>query len=86
MRQGKKARLHEIVEVDPGLMHGSPCFRGTRVPVQVLLNDLKTGCTIDEFLDGCPTVSRVQVAEYLESVISLPYGRGSASSYVLLAE
>jgi len=62
----KKARINEIVLVDPELMHGVPCFRGTRVPVRLLLDDLKSGFTIDEFLAGCPSVSRKLVEGYLE--------------------
>lgn len=62
----QRARLNEIVSVDPDLMHGVPCFRGTRVPVRLLLDDLKSGATIDEFLAGCPTVSRKVVEGYLE--------------------
>ena len=62
----QKARLSEIVSVDSGLMHGLPCFRGTRVPVRLLLDDLKSGYTIDEFLAGCPTVSRGLVEAYLK--------------------
>ncbi len=61
-----KTRMSEIVSVDPHLMHGTPCFRGTRVPVHILLDDLKTGFTIDDFLAGCPTVTREQVERYLE--------------------
>jgi hypothetical protein len=49
MSTEKKARLNEIVSVDPDLMHGAPCFRGTRVPVRLLLDDLRSGSTIDEF-------------------------------------
>ena len=66
MSTEKRARLNEIVSVDPDLMHGAPCFRGTRVPVHLLLDDLKSGFTIDEFLAGCPTVSREFVEGYLE--------------------
>jgi uncharacterized protein (DUF433 family) len=68
MSTEKKARLCEIVSIDPGLMHGIPCFRGTRVPVHLLLDDLKGGFTIDEFLGGCPTVSRDLVEGYLRVV------------------
>ena len=66
MSTENQARLNEIVSVDPDLMHGTPCFRGTRVPVHLLLDDLKGGFTIDEFLAGCPTVSRELVEGYLE--------------------
>jgi len=66
MSTEKRARLNEIVSVDPDLMHGAPCFRGTRVPVRMLLDDLKSGATIDDFVAGCPTVSRKLVEGYLE--------------------
>jgi len=66
-----KTRMSEIVLVDPDLMHGAPCFRGTRVPVRLLLEDLKSGFTVGEFLAGCPTVTREQVERYLELVQDL---------------
>ena len=66
MRADQRMRLDEIVAMDPDIMHGAPCFRGTRVPVRLLLNDLKSGFTIDDFLAGCPTVSRDLVEGYLE--------------------
>jgi len=47
-------------------MGGAPVFRGTRVPVQTLLDYLDAGDSIDEFLEGFPTVSREQVIAFLE--------------------
>ncbi len=46
----------EIVTIDPEIMSGAPVFCGTRVPIQNLLDYLKAGDSIDEFLDGFPTV------------------------------
>jgi uncharacterized protein (DUF433 family) len=66
MSSEQRVRLEEIVSVDPHVMHGAPCFRGTRVPVRLLLNDLKSGFTIDEFLAGCPSVTREVVERYLD--------------------
>ena len=48
-------------------MGGTPVFAGTRVPVQTLLDYLEGGETIDDFLDGFPTVKRAQVVAFLES-------------------
>jgi uncharacterized protein (DUF433 family) len=48
------------------VMGGTPVFRGTRVPVQTLLDDLEGDETIDEFLDGVPSVTRAQVVAFLE--------------------
>ena len=47
-------------------MSGAPCFWGTRVPVQLLLDQLRHGGTIDEFMEGCPTVAREQAELFLE--------------------
>ena len=47
-------------------MGGTPVFAGTRVPVQTLLDYLEGGETIDDFLEGFPTVKREQVIAFLE--------------------
>jgi len=47
-------------------MGGTPVFGGTRVPVQTLIDFLTAGDTIDDFIDGFPSVTREQVIEYLE--------------------
>ncbi len=48
-------------------MGGTPVFRGTRVPVQTLFDYLEAGDSIDEFLDGFPSVSRDQIVAFLEA-------------------
>jgi uncharacterized protein (DUF433 family) len=58
--------MHPIVSRDPDVMGGTPVFRGTRVPVQTLLDYLEGGETIDDFLEGFPSVSRGQVVAFLE--------------------
>ena len=47
-------------------MGGTPVFAGTRVPVQTLVDYLKAGESIDDFLEGFPTVTRAQVIAFLE--------------------
>ena len=51
---------------DPDIMHGTPVFRGTRVPVQSLFDYLEGGETLEDFLAGFPTVSRVLAIQALE--------------------
>jgi uncharacterized protein (DUF433 family) len=55
-----------IVTCSPDVMGGTPVFTGTRVPVQTLIDYLEGGDTIDDFLDGFPTVRRQQVVAFLE--------------------
>jgi uncharacterized protein (DUF433 family) len=51
---------------DPEIMHGTPVFRGARVPVQTLFDYLEGGDSLEEFLDGFPTVSRELALPALE--------------------
>lgn len=51
---------------DPDILGGTPVFTGTRVPVQTLLDYLEAGDSLDEFLDGFPSVRREQAVAFLE--------------------
>lgn len=55
-----------LITSSPDVLGGTPVFCGTRVPVQTLIEYLEGGQTIDEFLDGFPTVTREQVIAFLE--------------------
>ncbi|MDQ3755136.1 MAG: DUF433 domain-containing protein [Acidobacteriota bacterium] len=55
-----------LITSSPEIMGGTPVFVGTRVPVQTLIDYLKGGETIEDFLEGFPTVTREQVIAFLE--------------------
>jgi len=55
-----------IVTCSLDVLGGTPVFAGTRVPVQTLIDYLEGSETIDDFLEGFPTVSREQVFAFLE--------------------
>ncbi len=55
-----------IISSSPDVMSEATVFAGTRVPVQSLIDCLEGGDSIDEFLEGFPTVSREQVIAFLE--------------------
>ena len=57
---------NEIISVSPDIMGGTPVFAGTRVPIQTLLDYLESGESIDDFLEGFPSVTREQVIAFLE--------------------
>lgn len=59
-----------IISSSSEVMGGTPVFSGTRVPVQTLFDYVEAGETIDEFLDGYPTVKREQVIALLEEAKS----------------
>jgi len=57
-----------IISKSPEIMGGTPVFAGTRVPVETLFDYLKAGETIDDFLDGFPSVTKEQASELLEEI------------------
>jgi uncharacterized protein (DUF433 family) len=54
------------VERLPGKVGGAWLFKGTRVPVKALFENIEGGATIDEFLEWFPGVERAQVEAVLE--------------------
>jgi len=62
----QKILLDEAIWVNPQRMSGAPCFRGTRVPIQSLIDFLEDGETIDEFIKLYPSISRHQVIAVLD--------------------
>jgi uncharacterized protein (DUF433 family) len=60
--------MESPVQIDSGVMSGAPVFRGTRVPIQILFDHIETGETIEEFLEGFPSVKREQVIDLLTLV------------------
>ena len=55
-----------VISASPDVMGGTPVFAGTRVPVQTLLDYVEAGDSINDFLDGFPTVRREQIIGFLE--------------------
>ena len=57
---------YRAVERLEGKVSGAWLFRGTRVPVKALFENLEGGATVDEFLEWFPGVTRDQVEKVLE--------------------
>jgi len=55
------------ISVDPEILSGVPVFAGTRVPIHTLMDYLKAGDRVDDFLEDFPTVTREQVSTVLEA-------------------
>lgn len=60
-----------VVSCTPDVMGGAAVFAGTRVPVQTLLDYLEAGESIDDFLQGFPSVTRGQIVSFLEEAKDL---------------
>ena len=56
----------DAIERDPDKVSGVWVFRGTRVPVAALFENLRDGATVEEFLEWFPGVKREQVEALLD--------------------
>ena len=65
-REGSLIGMKPPISSAPDILGGTPVFAGTRVPVQTLFDYLAAGESIDDFLDGFPSVARDQVIAFLE--------------------
>jgi uncharacterized protein (DUF433 family) len=59
--------LASYIHSDPEILGGTPVFRGTRVPVRILIEYLAAGDSLDEFLEAFPSVDREQAVAVLEA-------------------
>jgi uncharacterized protein (DUF433 family) len=59
----KVVRIGRHLIKDPGVCHGKLTFKGTRVPVETVLNRLGKGRSIEEILKSWPELTRTAIAE-----------------------
>jgi uncharacterized protein (DUF433 family) len=67
--------MEQAITRFPNVMHGTPVFRGTRVPVQTLFEYLEGGDTLEDFLEGFPIVTRELAVQALEEAKRLLLSR-----------
>ena len=80
-RSASKIERGAVISRNPEVHSGDLVFAGTRVPVETLIDYLKGGHSIDEFLEGFPTVPRWQVEAFLElSPEAVDHLRGHGAS------
>ncbi len=55
------------ITIDPEILGGTPVFSGTRVPVRTVFDYLADGCSLNEFLENFPSVTRADAVAMLEA-------------------
>lgn len=68
-------KKEEIVSRNPKVMNGALVFAGTRVPVEILIQHLTAGDSLNKFLDDFPTVSHEQAVAYLKMTLEVADAR-----------
>ncbi|MGD0872056.1 MAG: DUF433 domain-containing protein [Bryobacteraceae bacterium] len=55
------AEAERMVDAEPDVMHGTPVYRGTRIPVRAIADMLSQGATVEDILEGYPALTRAKV-------------------------
>lgn len=63
--------LEHVMSVDPEILGGTPCFNGTRVPLETVIDNLGAGHTIDEILEEYPSLENEHILEVLKWQLGL---------------
>jgi len=71
----------ELIDSNPEILGGVPVFRGTRVPIKSLFDHLEAGDSIDDFLEGFPSVRREQVIALLDVSQNFLHSKSKNSSF-----
>ena len=58
--------MANVIVRDPEILGGRPVFRGTRVPVEVLFENLEDGLSINEIIEAYPSLNKEDVIACLE--------------------
>ena len=69
LQEIQSMKKEQIVSRNPNIMSGALVFAGTRVPVEILIQHLEAGDSLNEFLDDFPTVSHDQAVAYLKMTL-----------------
>ena len=77
----KSITIGSVITCDDEILSGTPVFRSTRVPIKNLIDYLKAGDSLDEFLDDFPSVSRDQAIQALELAKEILFTQVYANSH-----
>jgi len=58
--------LSNNVGINPNIFNGNPCFKNTRLPIEMLFGYLQSDHIVDDFIDSYPIVTSQQIREMLE--------------------
>ncbi len=63
-----KNELKDIIYSDDSVLSGTPCFKGTRVPVSVILEYLSLGWSINDLKESYPTVKPEYISRLIKAM------------------
>ena len=66
----------KLIESNPSIMMGKPVIAGTRIPVELILEKIAAGETIEQLLEEYPRLTEEGVRAALDSASQVPKSLG----------
>ncbi len=63
--------LEHVMNINPEILGGEPCFNGTRVPLETIVDNLAAGHSVQEILDNYPSLTQIHIQAVLRWELSL---------------
>jgi uncharacterized protein (DUF433 family) len=63
--------IADAVQIDPSIMHGTPVFKGTRIPIHQIVEELADGTSFEQLAQGYPSLDSEKIRLGLDFVASL---------------
>ena len=63
--------MNKYISIDPNVCHGKPCFRGTRIPIYLVLELLEAGQTPRHIIKSYPQLRKEHISAALHSAAEM---------------
>lgn len=74
--------LEHIMSVNPEILGGEPCFNGTRVPLETVIDNIAAGITIERILRNYPSLAQEHIDAVLQWELDLAYRAAGVELHV----
>jgi len=58
--------LEHVLSINPEIMHGDLCFKGTRIPLTIFLDNIAEGMSLEDFSRNYPTITQEQIIAVIQ--------------------
>ena len=74
--------LEHIMSIDPEILGGEPCFNGTRVPLETVIDNIAAGITTERILRNYPSLAQEHIDAVLRWELDLAYKAAGVELHV----
>ncbi len=74
--------LEHVMNIDPEILGGEPCFNGTRVPLETVIDNIAAGISVEQILQNYPSLTHEHISAVLHWELDLAYATAGVELHV----